>query len=83
MTDDPQEPAPAESPGHSKTPAALALSCAFGALGVVLIFAGLATSADAAFLAGLVAGVVSLSAALFWRSELVSSWADRKRATRS
>lgn len=79
---DPGGTSPAEGGARSRTPPALAVSCSFGAIGVVLIVAGLVTSSDAAFLAGLVAGVLSLSAALFWRSELVSAWAAQKRSRR-
>lgn len=84
MSDGPEEhaPEPAASAGASKTPPALAVSCFFGAMGVVLMVAGLVTSSDGAFMAGLVAGVLSLSAALFWRSELVASWAAQKRSRR-
>ncbi|MEO7836351.1 MAG: hypothetical protein ABIS21_01765 [Acidimicrobiales bacterium] len=82
MTSDPKTSVPAANDGPGKTPAPLVLSCVFGALGVVLIIVGLAASVDAVALAGVGAGVLSLSAALFWRSELVSSWAAAKRPRR-
>lgn len=76
-------PAPADDHGPPKTPAPLFLACAFGAVGLVLIVAGLAVSVNAVVLAGLAAGVLSLSFALFWRSELVSAWATAKRSQKS
>ena len=70
--------APGEGPPPA-TPPALVLSCAFGALGVVLLLLGAVVSSDAVFVAGVAAGALSLGAALYWRSELVSAWAARKR----
>lgn len=66
-------------PAVARTPVALALSCLFGALGLVLLVGGLATSTNAVLMAGTMAGTLSLAAALYWRSDLVSSWAARKR----
>ncbi|MDP9069985.1 MAG: hypothetical protein M3N68_01605 [Actinomycetota bacterium] len=62
-----------------RTPPALVLSCALGAVGVVLFLFGSVVHSEGAFVAGAAAGALSLGAALYWRSELVSSWADRKR----
>ncbi len=76
-------PAAAEDPVRSKAPAPLVISCVFGIVGLLLIVAGAATSTEGAFLAGMVAGILSLAAALYWRSELVSAWAARKKAERS
>ena len=62
------------------TPPALAVSTAFGAVGVLLFFVGAITGSTAVFVAGAGAGVLSLLAALYWRSELISSWRrDRGR----
>jgi hypothetical protein len=61
------------------TPPALILSCALGALGAVFILVGAVVGNEGAFVAGAAAGALSLGAALYWRSELVSSWAERKR----
>ena len=72
----PPEPSPARPP----TPAALTLSCLFGVIGLVVLVAGLVTSSDAVAVAGMVAGALSLAAALYWRSELVRAWAERKRS---
>lgn len=60
-------------------PPAFTVSLAFGILGVVLLLAGWATSGDALFLSGIVAGCLSLAAALYWRSQLVADWRRRKR----
>lgn len=54
-------------------------SCVLGAIGFALIAAGALTGADALFLAGAAAGAVSLAAALYWRSELISAWHEQKR----
>lgn len=80
MTSDPPAPAPSDDHGPPKTPAPLLLACVSGAIGLVLIVVGIAASAEAVILAGLGAGVLSLSFALFWRSELVSAWAAAKRS---
>ena len=71
------EPGEPARTGHPPVP--LVLSCALGALGVVAFLVGSALGSDAAFVAGAAAGALSLAAALYWRSELVSSWAKRNR----
>ena len=75
------EPLEVPTPATPRTPTALALSCVFGAVGVVLLLGGLATSTNAVLFAGIGAGILSLASALYWRSDLVSSWAARKRAS--
>ena len=61
-------------------PPALVLSCVLGAVGFVLLLAGAVTGQEAASVAGVAAGAVSLAAALYWRSELISAWRrDRGR----
>ena len=54
-------------------PAFLA-SCVLGAIGLVLIVAGVVLGVDGLFLAGAAAGALSLGAALYWRSELIAAW---------
>ena len=62
------------------TPPALILSAALGGVGALLIVLGAAVGVDALFVAGAAAGALSLGAALYWRSELVSAWKrDRRR----
>jgi lipid-A-disaccharide synthase-like uncharacterized protein len=57
------------------------VSCALGALGVLLILIGLIVREDVVFVIGAGAGAVSLIAALVWRSDLVSTWRrDHPRA---
>ena len=67
---------------RERTPPALALSAAFGAVGVVLFFVGAVTGANSAFVAGVAAGALSLAAALYWRSELISAWRRDRRQQR-
>jgi hypothetical protein len=62
---------------HHRHPAFL-LSCAFGALGVGIFIVALITGAEAVYVAAIAAGALSLGAALYWRSLLVSDWASRK-----
>lgn len=62
---------------HRRHPAFL-LSCAFGALGVVLLLVAVATSVEGLYVAVIGAGAVSLACALYWRSLLVSDWSERK-----
>lgn len=64
---------------RGRTPPALALSAALGALGVVLFFAGAAVRSNAFFIAGVTAGALSLGAALYWRSELIREWRQGQR----
>ena len=63
-----------------RTPTALVLSVALGAVGVLLFLVGALLGVDALFVAGATAGALSLGAALYWRSELISAWKqDRSR----
>jgi hypothetical protein len=50
------------------------VSCALGAVGVLLIIIGIIVGEDVIFEIGAGAGAISLIAALVWRSELVSTW---------
>jgi hypothetical protein len=62
---------------HHRHPA-FVLSCVFGALGVALLLAALATGIEGLYFAVMGAGSVSLACALYWRSLLVSDWSERK-----
>lgn len=61
------------------TPPALALSVAMGALGLVLFLVGAVVRSDGVFVAAVAAGALSLGAALYWRSELISAWRKERR----
>lgn len=65
-----------------RRPAALVLSVALGVVGAVLFLFGGLFGSDAVFLAGATAGALSLGAALYWRSELITAW-KRDRPRRS
>lgn len=67
-------------PPRSRRPVAFTISCWAGGLGALLLIAGALTSTEAVSVAGFVAGALSLAAALYWRSELVSAWAARRAA---
>lgn len=64
---------------ESSRPPAFRASLAFGVVGVVLFLGGWVASSDAMFLSGMVAGLLSLVAALWWRSQLVAAWRARTR----
>lgn len=59
-------------------PPAFLLSCAFGAVGIVLLLLGAITGATALFVGAVAAGSLSLGSALYWRSELISEWRRAK-----
>lgn len=85
-TPEPAGPAgddPAARPTPTPPPVPLVLSCATGALGLVLLVAGAALGSRALSLAGVVGGTLSLGAALYWRSLLISAWAAQKAQRRS
>lgn len=50
------------------------LSCAFGALGLLVLVVGLVIASQALDVAGTFLGALSLLAALAWRADLVSAW---------
>jgi hypothetical protein len=52
---------------------------AAGLVGVVCLMLGGLFGSDAFLVAGVIAGVVSLIAALVWRADLVASWRGGKR----
>ncbi len=58
----------------SQRPAALVASVTLGVAGAVLFVVGALLGIDAVFVAGATAGALSLGAALYWRSELISAW---------
>jgi hypothetical protein len=66
-------------PPPERPPVPLVLSIAFGALGFVLLAAGLIGGSTGLAVAGFAAGSLSLGAALYWRSLLINSWAAQKR----
>jgi hypothetical protein len=53
---------------------AFKISCALGAIGVVLILVGLIVGGSAVFDTGVFFGFASLIAALAWRADLVATW---------
>lgn len=57
-----------------RRPPALVVSCAFGVVGTLLLFAGFVSGAESVLLAAAAAGSLSLVAALVWRSQLVEAW---------
>lgn len=63
---------------HRRHPAFI-LSCVCGAVGVLLFLVAVAGDVEGLYFAGIVAGALSLGCALYWRSLLVSDWAERKR----
>ena len=74
-TADPEGPPDDEAPApRPPAPAPFVLSCALGAAGLVLLLAGAATATTALSLAGVVSGTLSLGAALYWRSLLITAW---------
>lgn len=62
-----------------RMPFPLVASCVAGVVGVLLLVAGAISGAAGLSVAGVVAGTLSLCAALYWRSLLISSWAARKQ----
>jgi hypothetical protein len=55
-------------------PPALVASCVFGAVGAVLLLAGLVSGAEAILIGSGAAGALSLTSALVWRSQLIDAW---------
>ncbi len=50
------------------------LSCGFGAVGMLLIIAGLVFGGQVIFVVGTFLGMLSLISALAWRADLVTTW---------
>ena len=67
------------APSRPGAPVPLTLSIVAGALGVALLLLGAVTGNDALPVAAVVAGSLSLGAALYWRSMLISAWGAQKR----
>lgn len=65
--------------GRPRPPVPLVVSIAFGVLGSVLLVAGLIGGSTGLAVGGFAAGSLSLGAALYWRSLLISSWAAQQR----
>jgi len=59
----------------------LLASAASGAAGGALLLIGWLADLDALWLAGVLAGAVSLCIALYWRSQLIAAWRRRPRTT--
>ncbi len=60
-------------------PPALTTSCMFGAIGAVLLLAGLATGLEPVLIGSGAAGSLSLISALVWRSQLIEAWRREHR----
>ena len=65
---------PRGTPTLPITPPGFLLSCAFGALGVLFIIAGLILGGEVVFVIGTFLGALSLISALAWRADLISAW---------
>lgn len=68
-----------ERPPRPARPLPFVLSSALGVVGLVLLVPGLAFGSTVLALTGFAAGALSLGAALYWRSQLISAWAQQKR----
>ena len=81
MTDPEREPIEVSPPGRqpSPWPPALLASSVLGAVGALLLLAGLVTGTTALVVAATAAGTLSLGAALVWRSQLIRAWHDSRR----
>ncbi|MDQ6928303.1 MAG: hypothetical protein M3159_06525 [Actinomycetota bacterium] len=62
-----------------RQPPAFLISAGFGVVGLVLLLVGLVSGADAPYISGVAAGVVSLVAALVWREELIVAWHAKQK----
>ena len=67
-----------ESPAGRRHPG-FVVSVACGVVGAVLLLFGAVLSINGVLFAGVIAGAVSLVAALIWRADLVASWRDERR----
>jgi hypothetical protein len=63
------EPTPPRNPAP-----ALVASVVFGLIGLVLLLIGAVADSNPVLIAGAGAGVLSLIAALVWRSQLIDAW---------
>jgi predicted aspartyl protease len=60
-------------------PPAFVASCAFGALGAVLLLLGLVIGSTPLLILSALMGTLSLISALVWRSQLIDAWHERQR----
>jgi hypothetical protein len=67
-------PDPRSTPTNPGSHPAFKISCALGAIGVLLILVGLIVGGSVIFDIGVFFGFASLIAALAWRADLVSAW---------
>jgi len=61
-------------PTRPRNRPAFILSVALGAIGLLLIVAGLFMGGEVVFVTGAAFGAASLVAALYWRGELITAW---------
>ena len=66
-----------ETPQKRPAPALVA-SVAFGLLGLILLLVGAVLDSNPVLISGAGAGVLSLIAALVWRSQLIDAWRRRQ-----
>ena len=71
-------PSVADLPSSRRHPG-FTISVIAGAVGVLLILVGALLGADGVLVAGVVAGAVSLLAALVWRADLVATGRESHR----
>ncbi len=74
------EPTEPTAPAKPPTPRPLVVACVLGAVGAVVLLVGVAISSEALAVAGVAVGGLSLGAALFWRSELITAWRAERGA---
>ena len=60
-------------------PTSFMVSVVAGILGAIFLLAGVLTGSNPVYGAGYVMGVVSLVAALAWRSQLIRDWRANRR----
>lgn len=69
---------PAPLQPESRPPAFVA-SCAFGAVGAVLLLIGLIMRSIPVLVLSGLGGTLSLVAALVWRSQLIAAWHEQQK----
>lgn len=67
-----------QTPQKRPAPALIA-SVLFGLLGLILLVVGAIADSNPVLLSGAGAGVLSLIAALVWRSQLIDAWRRQQR----
>ncbi len=63
------------------SPPALVTSVVFGAVGALLLLAGLVGGSEPLVLGGVAAGTLSLVAVLVWREQLIAAWRQGRQGT--